>query len=151
MIRRMRSRALELASILMLAGGCQSTGTPSPGTPPPSSSQDTLLRCVGGGPGGRAPVVAGTENGFFTAMSRQSIELKPGIEIKSVLGADGKPHTLTLIGRDNSMDMTCGCPGGCAETGESGCVPVVVIGSPVAYCVGDCAKEGACCAGCGWY
>ena len=150
MIRLMRSRALELASILMLAGGCQSTGTPPPGTPPPSSSQDTLLRCVGGGPGGRAPVVAGTENGFFTATSRQSIELKPGIEIETVLGADGKPHTLTLIGRDNSMDMTCGCPGGCAETGE---VAASRSWSSAArsHCVGDCAKEGACCAGCGWY
>ncbi len=142
----MRAKPLELALVLILAGGCQSTGTP-----PASSLRETMLRCVGGGAGGRAPVVAGTENEFFAARSRQVITLKPGIESKGVESTDGKLRSLTLMSRDNSLTMTCGCPGGCAEGGEYGCIYVVVVGSREAFCSGDCEKVGACCAGCGWY
>jgi hypothetical protein len=146
MIARMRSRVLELCLLVVLAAGCRSSGTPSR-----TSSGETLARCVGGGPGGRGPVVAGAENEYFTASSRHVITIKPGIESKGVPGKDGKPHGLTLIARDNSLDLTCGCPGGCSEAGESGCVYIVVIGSSQAVCTGDCEKTGACCAGCGWY
>jgi hypothetical protein len=145
----MPTRPLVLGVLLVLAGACRSTATPTP-SPSATPAPSTLAACVGGGAGGRGPVVAGTETDLFTALSRQAIRLKPGVETQNVAQADGKQRSLTLVARDNSITMNCRCPGGCGEAGD-GCVYVVVIGSGEAYCTGDCEKPGACCAGCGWF
>jgi len=137
----MRMKVLGLAFLLVLVGGCQSTGKPA------LSKQEALARCGGITQGA---IVAGTDNEFFTATSRQSIKIKPSVEIKSVADRDGKPHTLTLVSRDNSLTLNCRCPAGCGESGD-GCVYIVVEGSRDAFCVGDCETDTGCCFGCGWH
>jgi hypothetical protein len=149
----MRMSILGIAVVLVLAVGCQSVGQA-----PQLTKQEALSRCGGISPGSGA-IVAGTDNEYFTASSRQSIKIKPGIEIKTAAGADsmatadqaGKGHALTLIGRDNaSVNLDCRCPAGCGESGD-GCAYIVVIGSRDAFCVGDCENPTGCCFGCGWH
>jgi hypothetical protein len=141
----MRMTILTFALVLLVIGGCQSMGNQ------PLSKQDALSRCGGGLPGSPGgPIVAGTDNEFFTATSRQIIKIKPGIDIKGDAGQDGKGHKLTLKSRDNSVNVDCRCPSGCAETGD-GCIYLIVEGSRNAICVGDCATETSCCFGCGWH
>ncbi len=138
----MRMTFLGLAFMVLLAGGCQLSGQQ------PLSKQEALSRC--GGVSTPGAIVAGTDNQFFTASSRQTLKIKPGVDIKTGAGPDGKVHTLTLISRDNSINLDCRCPSGCSESGD-GCVPIVVIGSRDAICAGDCETAGGCCFGCGWH
>jgi hypothetical protein len=132
----MRSRLWCLLFVL-LAVGCDRSPAP------------TALRC-GEAPSGFNWVVAGTDNRFFTAMSRQSIKIKPGVEVKVVSDATGRPTGLTMARDNDGIGANCSCPGGCKTPGPVGCVIVYEPGGPNATCSGDCQTENACCAGCGW-
>ncbi len=142
----MKMTTIVLALALLAVGGCKSAGSTHCG------KQDALSRCGGGGqpgsPGG--PIVAGTDNPFFAATSRQFIKIKPGVDIKSDVGSDGKGHKLTLISRDSSLVVSCRCPSGCGESGD-GCFYWIEEGSRNALCLGDCATDTSCCFGCGWH
>lgn len=132
----MRSR-LWCVLFILLAVGCERS-------PPP-----TALRC-GEAPSGSGWVVAGTDNRFFTAASRQSIKIKPGVDVKVVSDATGKPTGLTMARDNDSIGANCSCPGGCKTPGPIGCVIEYEPGGPNATCSGDCESENACCFGCGW-
>ena len=141
----MKATNLVLALALLLVGGCKSAGSTHHG------EQNALSRCGGGQPGSPGgPIVAGTDNPFITAISRQFIKIKPDVEIKTDVGADGKGHKLTLISRDNYVVLSCRCPAGCSESGD-GCFYWIEEGSRNALCLGDCATATSCCFGCGWH
>jgi hypothetical protein len=131
-----------LTGLVVWTAGCAPTGTPT------TQSREELARFCGGGgvsPGTRA-VIAGVENPFFSATSRQVVTPKPDVKIGEVKG-----RTITLIARDNNTTITCGCPAGC--TNPVGCViaqsPPGPPGGPIT-CSGDCTTTSSCCFGCGW-
>jgi len=72
----MRSR-LWCVLFVLLAVGCERS--------------PLRLRCAAERPLGSGWVVAGTDNGFFTAASRQSIKIKPGVDVKVASDATGRP------------------------------------------------------------
>ena len=143
--RRMKRSALSavfvvlgLATVLVLAGGCR------------RSSQQAALRCGGGGLDlrGLTTVVAGADNEFFTATARQSIKIKPGVDVKAETDSNGKIVALRMVARQNTTTTVCGCPAGCSGS----CSLVLDSNDPkFADCVGDCVQENACCFGCGLY
>jgi hypothetical protein len=145
----MRITILGLAIVAVLSCACQPAGNPS------QSTQQAAPRCVGGAPSGFDAVVAGTDNQFFTATSRQGIKIKPGVEVKTELGPDGKAASLTLSRDNNQSSISCQCPAGCSRDDgsvlEIGCIQVVEEGpGGRAHCEGDCFKGESCCTGCGW-
>jgi hypothetical protein len=141
----MLKRILVLSLFVLLWWGCRSTT-------PDASTQNSLARC-GGVITGFDAVVAGTENQFFTAVSRQVINIKPGIE---VVPADykqqGSVFKLTTIAKDNDISLTCACPAGCkpTEPGHVSCTMSHAPGGKTATCSGDCGTATSCCVGCGW-
>jgi len=108
-----------------------------------------MAKCGAIPPGLSGAVVAGTDNEFFTATSRQSIKIKQGVQTASKAGPDGKPHTLILTSKARSQAFPCSCPGGCDRPGPYGCI--LVQTPDVAYCEGDCEMETGCCLGCGFW
>jgi hypothetical protein len=95
-------------------------------------------------------VLAGTDNEFFTAPSRQMIKPKPGVTVGSKVGPDGKPNTLTLTIGQRTQQFPCSCPGGCSTPDPFfGCI--LVETPDVAYCTGDCQTDTGCCIGCGFW
>ena len=132
----MRARLLCLL-LVVLAGGCDRSPAP------------TALRCGEARPGFNW-VVAGTDNAFFTAITRQSIKIKPGVEVKSVSDETGRPTGLTMARDNDDIAVNCGCPAGCSTPGPLGCEIVYTPGGPDASCSGDCQTENSCCSGCGW-
>jgi hypothetical protein len=129
---------LGLAAVLVPTGGCNRT------------SPQSTLRCGGGGLNtqGLTAVKAGTDNEFFTATARQSIKIKPGVEIKPEKDSSGKLVSVRMIALQNSTTTTCGCPGGCSGS----CSLILSSIDPTFIdCVGDCTQENACCFGCGLF
>ena len=109
-----------------------------------------LAQCGGqDSPLGFVNVAAGTDNQFFMARTRQSLKIKPDVEVKSRVDEKGNVTGLTIIARDNSVNINCGCPAGCkSDKGSSGCA---ISYSPTeATCTGDCVTETSCCFGCGF-
>lgn len=105
--------------------------------------QEGTLRCGGDRPGFTA-VTAGFENGFFVAMSKQAVKLKP--DVKAEVAQKGGEATLTVIAKDNTKaDFTCSCGAGC-----SGSCSLVLSTDPTvpAVCTGDCSAPSACCGSC---
>jgi hypothetical protein len=140
--------AVVLAAALMAA--CRPAGDPAvdSNAPPeqvgPSSALAAPL-CGGGAPAGFEPVVAGTETPLYTAYTRRAIKVKPGVEVRTGGGTDGRPPELTLIARDNSNHFRCGCP-----VGYSGSCALILSRDPgqEAVCDGECNTENSCCSGC---
>lgn len=149
----MRVRHGCLVFLVALAGGCQppqSQEPPSTREPSPASG---LARCGGmDSPAGFQNVIAGTDSAFYTARTRQSLRVKPGVEIKSKVDGKGDVRGLTLIARDNSVEVSCACPAGCSsDPGPGhGCVIQFPPGGSDATCTGDCVTQGGCCFGCGF-
>src|SRR5262249_45884851 len=139
-----------VAVFLILGGaaGCQPGPKKEP-TPPPGA----LARCGGmGPPPGFKDILAGTDNPFFTARTRQQLKIKPDVEVKAQLDDKGNTVGLTMMARDNQVGVNCNCPAGCSsDPGQGhGCVVVYTPGGPDASCSGDCVTETSCCSGCGW-
>lgn len=152
----MRLTILGLA-FLLVAVGCQTTGNW------PSVAPQRVLRCGGTGPGGygipegmREAVTRGTETEFFKALSRQSIEIKPGVVVQQVAGPDGKVNTLIFGLGEKQARIACSCPGGCTTCQPNdelciGCITVVTDPATHASCGGDCISGSTCCFGCGFW
>jgi len=135
-------------SIAVAVSGC---GTPAKqdGAPPGKA----VARCGGSdGPAGFDIVLAGTDNAFFTARNRQSLRIKPDVEVKTKVDEKGNVLGLTMVARDNSVTINCDCPGGCRnDPGPGhGCVIQYPPGGQDASCTGDCVAENTCCSGCGF-
>jgi hypothetical protein len=144
-----RMRVLGLSFLLILTVGCRS----STDNPKPSSSPQQVASRCGGVPPGFEGVFEGTDNKFLAATSRQAIRVKPGVEIKPVVGPDKKVHTLTLSRENENQEISCTCPAGCSAPGRIGCSVVIMPpGGPDATCGGDCETESrtGCCFGCGF-
>ena len=145
----MRITQWTLVFVVVLALGCHRDGH---GT--------ALARCGGmDSPAGLQNVVAGADNQFFTARTRQSLKIKPGVDVRSKVDEKGNVVGLTMIARDssttiardNSTTINCACPAGCSVgPGQPGCVIVFTPNGPDATCSGDCVTEGGCCFGCGF-
>jgi len=119
----MRARTWGPIALVILAGGCRQPPKPAP---PP---EQAVARCGGtDSPAGFEYVVAGTDNRFFTARTRQTIRIKPDVEV------------------------SCACPAGCkSDPGPvHGCVIQFPPGGPDASCSGDCVTDNGCCFGCGF-
>ena len=103
-------------------------------------------------PAGFQNVLAGADTPFFTARTRQSLRIKPGVEVKSKVDKEGNVLALTMMARDNSVDISCACPAGCSsDPGPGhGCVIQFPPGGSDASCSGDCVTQGGCCFGCGF-
>ena len=134
----MRARLIFLA-VFFVAAGCDRSPRPT-----------TAQRCGEPGRPGFDAVVAGTDSGFFTALSRQSIKIGAGVDVKTVSDATGRPTGLTMARDNNGISVQCECPGGCRTPGPVGCVIQYDPGGTHATCSGDCQSESTCCAGCGW-
>src|SRR5688500_7542506 len=111
----MRALNLGCVFVLILTVSCHSTGrrTSTSVTTQEGTKQDALARC-GISPGLNGAIAVGTDNQFLTAIARQTIKIKADVEIKT----DARGKKLTLMAKDNSLDMTCRCPSGCAESGD---------------------------------
>jgi len=144
----MRVRDWGLVVLVALAGGCQPPG----GREQPSGG--ALARCGGtDSPAGFQNVLAGTDNQFFTARTRQALWIKPGVEVESKVDGKGNVLALTMMARDNSsVDVSCACPAGCgSDPGQRhGCVIQFPPGGSEASCSGDCVSQDGCCFGCGF-
>jgi hypothetical protein len=140
-------RDWSLVLLVALAGGCH---------PPRSEEQPQgkgLARCGGmDSPLGFQNVLAGTDNPFFTARTRQSLHIKPGVEVKSKVDEKGDVLALTMMARDGRVDVSCACPAGCgSDPGPGhGCVIQYPPGGSEASCSGDCVTRDGCCFGCGF-
>jgi len=144
----MQVREWGLVLILVLAGGCSAPA--NQGSPPPGKG---LARCGGSdSPAGFDAVLAGTDNQFFTARNRQSLRIKPDVEVKPKVDEKGNVLGLTMVARDNSVNISCACPAGCSsDPGPGhGCVIQYPPGGQDASCSGDCVTENSCCSGCGF-
>jgi hypothetical protein len=109
-----------------------------------------VLAACGGqdSPVGFVNIAAGTENEFFTARTRQALKIKPNVQVKSRVDEKGNVTGLTIVARDNSVNINCGCPGGCKSDNSN---PCAISYSPTeATCIGDCKTETSCCLGCGF-
>jgi hypothetical protein len=142
----MRIRECAFVLLFVLASGCQPASNQAGG------AGKGLARCGGSGPPGFDSILAGTETQFFTATTRQSLKIKPDVEVKSKMDENGKILSLTMIARDNSVVVSCDCPGGCSsDPGPGhGCVIQYPPGGGDASCSGDCVSGDSCCAGCGF-
>lgn len=138
-----------LLIVLVFIAGCDSMGNNCP------SAEGATFRCGGGGltlPGFRA-VARGMDTAFFTATSRQSIEVKPGVEQSDILDRYGNVTGVKLQSNQGESNVHCLCPAGCKVEGstdevEFGCATLTDPQGKVT-CVGDCVTENECCFGCG--
>jgi hypothetical protein len=133
--------------VVVAAAAC---GTPAKqGSAPPGKA---VARCGSDGPAGFDIVLAGTDNQFFTARNRQSLRIKPDVEVKTKVDEKGNVRGLTMVARDNSVNVSCDCPAGCSsDPGPGhGCVVQYPPGGQDASCTGDCVAENTCCSGCGF-
>jgi hypothetical protein len=149
----MRVRDWGLVLLVSVAGGCQSPRSQEPPPGPPPSPATGLARCGGmGSPAGFENVLAGADTPFYTARTRQSLQIKPGVEVRSKVDKEGRVLALTMMARNNSVDISCACPGGCSsDPGPGhGCVIQYPPGGSDASCSGDCVTQGGCCFGCGF-
>ena len=141
----MRTTEWSLVFMVVLALGCHRPGRQGQGT--------ALARCGGmDSPSGLQNVPAGADNEFFTARTRQSLKIKPGVDVRSRMDEKGNVVGLTMIARDSSTNISCACPAGCgSDPGQGhGCVIVFTPNGGDATCSGDCVTEGCCCFGCGF-
>jgi hypothetical protein len=138
----MRITEWSLVLVAVLALGCHRHS---------GQGQGTLARC-GGSPSGFENVLAGADNEFFTARTRQSLKIKTGVDVRSKVDEKGNVVGLTMIARDSTTTINCSCPAGCgSDPGQGhGCVVVYTPNGPDATCSGDCVTEGGCCFGCGF-
>jgi hypothetical protein len=149
----MRVRDWGFVFLVALAGGCQPPSNQEPPRSQELPSGKGLARCGGmDSPAGFQNVLAGTDNQFFTARTRQSLRIKRGVEVKSKVDKEGNVLALTMMARNNSVDVSCACPAGCSsDPGPGhGCVIQFPPGGSDASCSGDCVTQGGCCFGCGF-
>jgi hypothetical protein len=143
----MRSRRWGPIFLVILAGGCQQPPRPAP---PPDQA---AARCGGmDSPGGFQYVVAGTDNQFFTARTRQTIRIKPNLEVKAKTDEKGNVLSITMARDNKDVNVSCACPAGCkSDPGPGhGCVIEFPPGGSEASCSGDCVTDTGCCFGCGF-
>lgn len=129
-----------LTVLVVWPAGCGPTGAPAV-----TQSREDVARFCGGVSPGFKGVVAGTDNEFFTATSRQVITLKPDVKIEAVKG-----RTMTVVAKQKQgTTITCACPAGCSNPVD--CVISQVPSGPGPIsCSGDCTTSTSCCFGCGW-
>lgn len=150
----MRLRESALIAAVCLGGGCRpdtrTDSSPKPETPTPSPQ--TAARCGGSDPAaGFHWVVAGTDNVFYAAATRQHVRFKTDTKVETKTDAKGNVTGLTVVYRDNKTNIDCGCPAGCKNDPPGrGCVIQYVPGGGDASCTGDCVAENSCCTGCGF-
>ena len=141
----MRITECSLVAMVVLALSCHGPHSGGHGT--------ALARCGGmDSPAGFQNVLAGADNEFFTARTRQSLKIKPGVDVRNKVDEKGNVVGLTMIARDSRTTVDCACPAGCgSDPGQGhGCVVVYTPNGPDATCSGDCVTEGGCCLGCGF-
>ena len=114
-------------SLLFVAAlaACQPRAQEPPRSQEPTQPPKAVARCGGtDSPAGFQSVLAGTDTVFYTARTRQSLHVKPGVEVKSQLDKEGNVQALTFLARDGSTTVNCACPGGCgSDPGQGhGCV-----------------------------
>jgi hypothetical protein len=143
---------VTLALLLWTTPACQPGATPcTPG--------DATARCGTAVGPGETPLRPGADYTLFTAENRQTITLKQGASLQPERDEQGMVRGVTVMALDNSPGITlrCQCPSGCVtDPDNSGplrisCAVAVDPDDPgTAFCGGDCFRQGACCAGCGW-
>jgi hypothetical protein len=149
----MRLNELISITVVCLLAACRPETKTDPRPKPESPRGQTAARCGGSDPAsGLHWVVAGTDNVFYTASTRQHVRFKKDTEVKTRTGYKEGPVTgLTVIFRDNNTNIDCGCPAGCKnDPPGQGCVIQFVPGGGDASCTGDCVAENSCCTGCGF-
>jgi hypothetical protein len=111
-----------------------------------------LARCGGSDPvSGFHNVAVGADTDFYTARSRQVLKIKPAVEVTTNTDAKGYVTGLTMVARDNKVNINCACPAGCKGGTPPGCFIDFDPGpGGDATCSGDCVTENSCCFGCGW-
>jgi hypothetical protein len=144
----MHGRTVVLLASILAACEPRSQEPPAPTDSPGT----TLARCGGSAPAGFESILAGADTAFYTARSRQTLQPKPGVEVKPETDEKGAVTGLRLMARDNDVLVACGCPGGCSpDPGQGhGCVVQFPPGGGDASCTGDCVSDNTCCAGCGF-
>ena len=145
----MRVTGWSLVCLGVLALGCRAPRQQGTGTETGAGGGTALAQCGGlDSPVGFENIAAGAYNEFFTARTRQSLKIKADVQVKNRVDEKGHVTGLTMIARDNSVNINCGCPGGCKSDHGNGCA---IDYSPTdAHCSGDCVTETSCCFGCGF-
>ena len=70
---------------------------------------------------GTHPIVAGTNNKFFTAKSEREIQPTEGTKVIPVPGQDGKPLGFLMVARDNGGVTGITCSGSCSNSEQNPC------------------------------
>jgi hypothetical protein len=139
---------LLLAILLLFGCSSREASAPPPAQEPPAQA---AARCGGSGGfdvSGLTAVLADAESPHYTAVARQAVKIKPGVEVKPKLDEKGATVVVTLALNNSSADLTCRCPDGCGGS----CSLILDASDPdFVECVGDCRDGDVCCFGCGLY